>query len=97
MLLRSKVELSRSRTWWVTHPIPPHPHLLSPLCGDPHLLSHPHFALYAIADPRKDMPYDLEKFTTCAGALVADQLSHVVDVHYRNLGFQSAQREGGGE
>ncbi|CAK9007268.1 Hypothetical protein (Fragment) [Durusdinium trenchii] len=45
----------------------------------------------------KDMPYDLEKFTTCAGALVADQLSHVVDVHYRNLGFQSAQREGGGE
>ncbi|CAK9006920.1 Hypothetical protein (Fragment) [Durusdinium trenchii] len=31
----------------------------------------------------KDMPYDLEKFTTCAGALVADQLSHVVDVHYR--------------
>eukprot|EP00435_Cladocopium_sp_Y103_P066098 s163_g28.t1 len=31
----------------------------------------------------KDMPYDLEKFTTCASALLADQLANVVDIHYR--------------
>lgn len=31
----------------------------------------------------KDMPYDLEKFTTCASALLADQLTNVVDIHYR--------------
>lgn len=29
------------------------------------------------------MPYDLEKFTTCASALLADQLTNVVDIHYR--------------
>ena len=34
---------------------------------------------------RKDMPYDLEKFTTCASALLADQLTNVVDIHYRHL------------
>mmetsp|Transcript_53267 Transcript_53267/g.65318 ORF Transcript_53267/g.65318 Transcript_53267/m.65318 type:complete len:342 (-) Transcript_53267:61-1086(-) len=27
--------------------------------------------------------YDLQKFTTCASALLADQLSYVVDIHYR--------------
>ena len=31
----------------------------------------------------KDMPYDLEKFTTCAEGLLADQFTNVVDIHYR--------------
>ncbi|CAJ1389826.1 unnamed protein product [Effrenium voratum] len=31
----------------------------------------------------KDMPYDLQKFSTSASALVAEQLSNVVDIHYR--------------
>ena len=29
------------------------------------------------------MPYDLQKFSTSASALVAEQLSNVVDIHYR--------------
>ena len=33
--------------------------------------------------PRKDMPYDLQKFSTCAAALLADQMNYVVDIHYR--------------
>ena len=32
------------------------------------------------------MPYDEEKFRASAAALVTEQLSHVVDIHYRNIG-----------
>ena len=40
---------------------------------------------HAAPAARKDMPYDLEKFSTCASAMLADQLTNVVDIHYRHL------------
>ena len=46
------------------------------------------------APARKDMPYDLEKFTTCASALLADQLVNVVDIHYRHLEASPKQDTG---